>query len=77
KLREHDLRATFVTLSLRNGKTRDWIRARTGQSDQTIARYTRDVQGAEDRNLGELTPLDEAIPEFTQLQPTRAQWQAG
>lgn len=74
KLREHDLRATFVTLSLRNGKTRDWIRARTGQSDQTIARYTRDVQGAEDRNLGELTPLDEAIPEFTQRQPTRAQW---
>jgi integrase len=75
KLREHDLRATFVTLALRNGKTRDWIRARTGQTDQTIERYTRKIQDAEDRNLGELLPLDEAIPEMRQYRPTRDQWQ--
>jgi integrase len=73
KLRAHDLRASFNTLNLLRGKTKEWIRQRTGQTDQTIDRYTRNVQGAEDRNLGWFLPLNEAIPEFCQRQPTRAQ----
>jgi integrase len=30
KLRAHDLRGTFVTLGLANGKTETWISDRTG-----------------------------------------------
>jgi integrase len=76
KMRVHDLRATFVTLSLANGQSQAWVTLRTGhQSGQMVARYTRQVSSAAELNLGPLLPLDEAIPELCQRQPTRAQWQ--
>lgn len=65
-LRVHDLRATFVTLSLANGKTETWVADRTGHtSSAMIARYRRVARGAEELNLGPLKPLDEVIPELS------------
>lgn len=61
----HDLRATFVSLSLADGKTESWVRARTGhRSSQMLARYERTKGTIEELNLGALAPLDEAIPEL-------------
>jgi integrase len=41
-LRAHDLRATFVTLSLASGKTEAWVSDRTGHKSSTmINRYRR------------------------------------
>jgi integrase len=65
KIRVHDLRATFVTLSLANGKTEAWVASRTGhRSSVMINRYRRAAQKVEELGLGELKPLDEAIPEM-------------
>jgi integrase len=44
-LRCHDLRASFVTLSLAGGRTEQWVRDRTGhQSSAMLALYTRQRQ---------------------------------
>ena len=44
-IRLHDLRATFVTVSLANGKTEQWVSDRTGhKSSQMIATYTRQAR---------------------------------
>ena len=44
-LRLHDLRATFVTISLANGKTEQWVTDRTGhRSSQMLSLYTRQAQ---------------------------------
>lgn len=65
RLRAHDLRATFVTLALANGKSEDWVRTRTGHSSsQMIARYRRDAETVKELGLGWLRPLHEAIPEL-------------
>ncbi len=64
-IRIHDLRATFVTLSLANGKTETWVADRTGhKSSVMINRYRRAARTAGELNLGPLAPLDEAIPEI-------------
>jgi integrase len=64
-VRAYDLRATFVTLSLANGKSEAWVSARTGhRSSQMINRYRRVAQSVAELNLGELRPLNEAIPEL-------------
>ncbi len=64
-LRVHDLRATFVTLSLANGKTESWVADRTGhRSSQMINTYRRDARTAAELALGPLLPLDQVIPEF-------------
>jgi hypothetical protein len=66
KLRVHDLRATFVTLSLANGKTETWVADRTGhRSSQMINRYRRAARSAAELGLGPLLPLDVAIPELS------------
>jgi integrase len=76
KLRVHDLRGTFVTLKLANGKTETWVADRTGHtSSQMINRYRRKAREVSELSLGDLLPLDEAIDEFRQRQPTREQWQ--
>lgn len=63
-LRAHDLRATFVTISLATGKTETWVSDRTGHRSHTmITRYRRK---ARTWNLGELGPLCDIIPELTQ-----------
>jgi integrase len=65
KLRAHDLRGTFVTLSLANGKSEAWIGDRTGhRSSIMINRYKRSARTAAELGLGPLHPLDAAIPEL-------------
>lgn len=62
-LRAHDLRGTFVTLNLADGKSESWIADRTGhQSSVMINRYRKAARTAAELNLGALDPLDRAIP---------------
>ena len=62
KLRAHDLRGTFVTLALANGRTEAWVADRTGhRSSQMINRYRRSARSAKELGLGCLAPLDHAV----------------
>jgi integrase len=64
-IRVHDLRATFVTVSLANGKTEPWVTARTGhKSSQMVALYARQARMWTELNLGPLHALDELLPEL-------------
>lgn len=64
-LRVHDLRATFVTLSLANGRTESWVQDRTGhRSTLMIAKYRRAARTVAELGLGTLAPLAEVIPEM-------------
>jgi len=64
----HDLRATFVTLSLASGKTESWVQDRTGHtSSDQINRYRQAARTAAELSLGELGPLDTAIPELAEV----------
>jgi integrase len=68
QLRAHDLRATFVTLSLANGRSEDWVMRRTGHSSSIMLnRYRRESRTAQELGLGWLLPLHEAIPELAAL----------
>lgn len=70
QIRMHDLRATFVTLSLANGKTEAWITDRTGhKSSQMIYGYKRAARTAAEQKQGELMPLNMAIPECPKAKP--------
>ena len=74
KLRAHDLRGTFVTLSLANGKTETWVQQRTGHTSSImINRYRRAARKAEELALGDWTPLDTAIPELGEARPKGAE----
>jgi integrase len=65
RLRAHDLRATFVTIALAIGKTEAWVTQRTGHtSSQQLRNYQRDAATLRELSVGELTPLNEAIPEL-------------
>jgi len=65
QVRIHDLRATFVTLALANGKTEAWIADRTGhRSSVMINRYRRAARKVDELALGTLKPLHLAIPEL-------------
>ena len=65
-IRAHDLRSTFVTISLALGKTEAWVTARTGHKSSAMVRtYQRTAASYAELNLGPLTPLDTAIPELT------------
>ena len=64
-IRIHDLRAGFVTVALSLGRSETWISDRTGHKSHTmIARYRRAARTAEELHLGDLAPLDAAIPEL-------------
>ena len=64
-MRAHDLRGTFVTLSLANGRTETWVADRTGhKSSQMINRYRRAARSATELGMGPLAPLFEAVPEL-------------
>ena len=68
QIRAHDTRATFVTVSLANGKSEAWVQDRTGhKSSLMINRYRRAARTAAELHLGDFTPLDEAIPELARL----------
>jgi integrase len=65
QLRVHDLRGTFVTLSLANGRSEAWVADRTGHtSSAMINRYRRAARSATELGLGPLSPLFEAVPEL-------------
>ena len=69
-IRLHDLRATFVTVSLANGKTEQWVTDRTGhRSSQMLALYTRQARTWAELELGTLRPLDELLPEMRDGSP--------
>ncbi|HMY21945.1 MAG TPA: tyrosine-type recombinase/integrase, partial [Polyangium sp.] len=64
-IRAHDTRATFVTISLANGKSEAWVMDRTGhKSSLMINKYRRAARTAAELHLGDLKPLNEAIPEL-------------
>ncbi|MEZ4308043.1 MAG: winged helix-turn-helix domain-containing protein [Polyangiaceae bacterium] len=64
-IRVHDLRATFVTIALANGKNEAWIQDRTGhRSSAMINLYRRVARHVAELDLGDLAPLDAAIPEI-------------
>jgi integrase len=64
-IRIHDLRGTFVTLALAEGRSETWVADRTGhKSSQMINRYRRAARSAGELGLGWLAPLSAAIPEL-------------
>ncbi len=59
-IRLHDLRATFITLALANGKSEAWIRDRTGHTTSAmLVKYARPSRLV--GKMGELAPLDELL----------------
>jgi len=67
-LRAHDLRASFVTLALANGRTEAWVTTRTGHTTSAMLnRYRRDAESITELNLGWFAPLHIAIPEFSTM----------
>ena len=67
QVRAYDLRATFVTVSLANGKSETWVSDRTGhRSSDMIRRYKRMARSTKEANLGELKPMMDAIPELSE-----------
>ncbi len=67
QMRAHDLRATFVTLSLANGRSETWVADRTGhRSSIMINTYRRAARSVAELGLGGLASLDVAIPELVQ-----------
>ncbi len=65
-IRGHDLRSTFVTISLAQGKTEAWVTDRTGHtSSAMLYRYKRAARTHVETDLGALTSLSAAIPELS------------
>jgi integrase len=65
RVRFHDLRATFVTVSLANDRTEAWVTARTGhRSSGQVATYRRLAQMFADVGAGWFAPMADAIPEL-------------
>ncbi len=65
RIRIHDLRGTFVTLALANGKTETWVADRTGhKSSQMINEYRRTARTAEEVGMSWLAPMGDSIPEL-------------
>jgi len=64
-IRLHDLRATFVTVSLADGKPETWVTDRTGhRSSQMLALYTRQARTWRELDLGTFGPLHKLVPEM-------------
>jgi len=73
-LRVHDLRASFVTLALADGRSEAWVTDRTGhRSSSMVANYKRQVRTAAELNLGWFAPLDASIPELVKLRALDAE----
>ena len=65
RIRLHDLRATFITVKLADGRTETWIADRTGhKSSDQINNYRRAARTVAELGLGDLAPMDQAIPEL-------------
>lgn len=62
RLRAHDTRSTFITISLANGKTEAWVMDRTGHTtSQMLATYRRLARHFSELNLGPLQPMDQLL----------------
>jgi integrase len=71
RLRAHDLRGTFVTIALANGRSEHWVATRTGHpSTIMISRYNSEATTAAELSLGALAPLHLAIPELAGIDLT-------
>jgi integrase len=58
----HALRATFVTVSLAEGRSETWVMDRTGHTTSIMLnRYRRPARRWTELNLGSLLPLDELL----------------
>ncbi len=69
-VRLHDLRATFVTIALANGRTEAWVCDRTGhRSSAMVAKYRRAARQLSELGLGELAPLCDAVRELREALP--------
>jgi integrase len=77
-IRVHDLRATFVTLSLAAGRSETWVADRTGhRSSVMINAYRRAARTAAELGLGELAPLGEAVAWREVATPNAGRYGAG
>jgi hypothetical protein len=63
-MRAHDLRATFITVSLATGRTWEWCQQRTGHGDSMKQKYRRTAATWVAQQQGDLAPLHLVIPEF-------------
>ena len=64
-LRFHDLRATFVTWAMREGRGDGWISDRTGHlTPEMRARYARAARTLQDLNYQPFPDISAAIPEL-------------
>lgn len=82
RIRAHDLRGTFVSLALAQGRSDQWIMDRTGHSQsQQLRQYDRDSRFAADRKLGWFEDLDvllgvgERVARATQ-KPRENEWES-
>src|SRR5258708_3364909 len=67
-IRAHDLRATFITVALANNRSETWMMDRAGhETSAMLARYRRAARSFAELGLGELVPLDQAIPELGEV----------
>jgi len=72
QIRAHDLRGTFVSLSLANNKTERWVMRRTGHTiSAMVSRYAKHFENAAELKLGRLRTLDRAIPELAEVAAKR------
>jgi len=64
-IRVHDLRASFCTVALANGRDETWVRDRTAwKSTAMVDRYRRLARNFDELHLGDWRPLDRAIPDL-------------
>ncbi len=65
-LRAHDMRATFVTMSLAEGRSDTWIRDRTAhKSTSMVDRYRRHARQVAELQMGSLVDLSAAMARGT------------
>jgi hypothetical protein len=62
-MRAHDLRATFITVSLASGPW-EWCQQRTSHGDAMKQKYRRNSATWTAQRQGDLAPLHVAIPEL-------------
>lgn len=61
-IRLHDTRATFITVSLANGKSETWVQDRAGHRSTTmINRYRRVARTVAELGLGGFVRMDEGV----------------
>lgn len=68
RIRFHDLRATFVTWALRQGRGKFWVQDRTGHlTEEQMTRYQRAARTLADLKILPFPDITSAIPELATL----------